>query len=166
MTDFIEQNKKYVRAVIQKMTGSQNEDLEQEVYIKTWQNMEKYQDQGKFKQWICMITANICRDYFRSKSFKTAQAEISSDYALQNAAVKCKNEERIDLKRRRQIVLKAVDNLPKIYREIIVLADFEEMSVSEISLKLKIPEGTVKSRRHKAKELLKTTLTPILGENL
>ena len=166
MTDFIEQNKKYVRAVIQKMTGAQNEDLEQEVYIKTWQNMEKYQDQGKFKQWICMIAANICRDYFRSKSYRATKAEVDGEYALQNASVKPLNEERIDQKNRRKIVLKAVDNLPKIYREIIVLADFEEMSVSDIAKKLKIPEGTVKSRRHKAKELLKTTLTPILGDNL
>jgi RNA polymerase sigma-70 factor (ECF subfamily) len=57
-----------------------------------------------------------------------------------------------------------VDNLPKIYREIIVLSEFEDFSIEQIALKLKIPEGTVKSRRHKAKELLKTTLTTLLGE--
>ncbi len=166
MTNFIEQNQKYVKAVIKKMTGSENEDLEQEVYIKAWQNRQKYKEQGKLKQWICMLAANLCRDYFRSKSYKISKAEISSEICLQNASVKPKNEERLDQKRRQKIVLKAVDDLPKIYREIIIMADFEEMSVADIALKLKIPEGTVKSRRHKAKELLKTTLTPLLGENL
>ena len=164
MTDLIAENKKYVKAVIRKLTGSENEDLEQEVYIKTWQNMDKYKDQGKFKQWICAITANLCRDYFKSKSYKAQKSEISSNLALQNAAVKSSAEERIDKKKRQKIVLKAVDDLPKIYREVIVLAEFEDMKLDEIASKLKIPQGTVKSRLHKAKELLKITLTPILGE--
>ncbi len=164
MTDLIAENKKYVKAVIRKLTGSENEDLEQEVYIKTWQNMDKYEDKGKFKQWICAITANLCRDYFRSKSYKAQKSAISSDLALQNAAVKSSAEERIDKKKRQKIVLKAVDDLPKIYREVIVLAEFEDLKLDEIASKLKIPQGTVKSRLHKAKELLKITLTPILGE--
>jgi len=166
MTDFIQDNKKYVKAVIKKMIGSDNEDLEQEVYIKTWQNMDKYHDQGKFKQWICAITANICRDYFRSKNYRATQMEVSSEICLQNASVKPLNEEKIDSKRRGKIVLKAVDALPKIYRDVIVLSEFEEFSTEEIAKKLKIPEGTVKSRRHKAKEILKTTLTTLLGENI
>ena len=77
MTDFIKENQKHVKAVIKKLTGSENEDLEQEVYIKAWQNMGNYKDEGKFKQWICTITANICRDWFRSKSYKTATVEVS-----------------------------------------------------------------------------------------
>ncbi|MBR6327840.1 MAG: sigma-70 family RNA polymerase sigma factor [Alphaproteobacteria bacterium] len=166
MTDLIQDNKRYVKAVIKKMTGSDNEDLEQEVYIKTWQNMERYNEKGKFKQWICAIAANVCRDYFRSKSFKETKIEISSDYALQNASVKPMSEEKVDKKRRQKLVLKAVDSLPKIYREVIIMAEFEEMSVTDIAKKLDIPEGTVKSRRHKAKELLKSILTPLFGETL
>ena len=166
MENFIQENKKYVKAVIKKLTGSENEDLEQEVYIKTWQNMDKYQDQGKFKQWICTITANLCRDWFRSKSYKVSKTEISSELCLQNAAVKSAPEDKIEKKRRSKIVLKAVDELPKIYRDIIILSEFEDYSTADIALKLKIPEGTVKSRRHKAKEILKTTLTTLLGENI
>ena len=166
MEELIKENKKYVRAVIKRLTGSENEDLEQEVYIKTWQNMDKYKDEGKFKQWICTITANICRDYFRSKSYKAQTTEVSSELCLQNAAVKSAAEERIDRKRRSKLVLKAVDDLPKIYREIIILSEFEDFSIEQIAAKLKIPEGTVKSRRHKAKEILKTTLTTLLGENI
>ncbi|MBR2299279.1 MAG: RNA polymerase sigma factor [Alphaproteobacteria bacterium] len=164
MTDFIEENKKHVKAVIRKFIGRDDEDLEQEVYIKTWQKMDQYQDQGKFKQWICTIAANLCRDYFKSKSYKTQKSEVSSEIAFQNASVKSTAEERIDKKKRQKIVLKAVDNLPKIYREVIVLAEFEDLKLDEIALKLKIPQGTVKSRLHKAKELLKTTLIPLLGE--
>ncbi len=166
MINFILENKKYVKAVIKKMTGSDNEDIEQEVYIKTWQNMQNYEDKGKFKQWICTITANICRDYFKSKSYKASKTEVSNDVLYDKASVRPAFEDKIERKRRAKIVLKAVDALPKIYRDIIVLGDFEDYSTKEISDKLKICEGTVKSRRHKAKELLKTTLTTLLGENL
>ena len=128
--------------------------------------MEKYEDKGKFKQWICAITANLCRDYFRSTTYRASRSEIASEICLQNASVKPQAEDRIDRKRRAKTVLKAVDGLPKIYRDVIVLSEFENFSTEEIALKLKIPEGTVKSRRHKAKELLKLTLTTLLGENL
>ena len=51
------------------MTGSQNEDIEQEVYIRTWKNLDKYKENGKFKSWINTITANLCRDYMKSSYF-------------------------------------------------------------------------------------------------
>ncbi len=165
MKQLIIENKKYVKAVIRKFFGCDNEDLEQEVYIKTWQNMEKYQDEGKFKQWICTIAANICRDYFRSKAYNTQKKEVCSEEILQNASVKSSVEERIDRKKRQKIVLKAVDQLPKIYRDVVVLSEFEEFSIQQIANKLKIPEGTVKSRLHHARETLKTNLTFLLGEN-
>ncbi len=165
MEQLIKDNQKYVRAVIKSLTGSENEDLEQEVYIKTWQNLEKYEDKGKFKQWICTIAANLCRDWFRSKSYKAKKSEIASEPILEKASVKPKMEERLDQKSRQKIILNAVNHLPKIYRDVVVLAHFEDMSINEISFKLKIPEGTVKSRLFKAKEILKTNLTFLLGEN-
>ena len=40
MKDIIEQNRGLIKAIIKKLTGSYNEDIEQEVYIKTWRNMD------------------------------------------------------------------------------------------------------------------------------
>ena len=42
MKDIIEQNRGLIKAIIKKLTGSYNEDIEQEVYIKTWRNMDHY----------------------------------------------------------------------------------------------------------------------------
>ena len=50
MKDIIEQNRGLIKAIIKKLTGSYNEDIEQEVYIKTWRNMDHYKEQGKFSQ--------------------------------------------------------------------------------------------------------------------
>jgi len=166
MKNFMMQYQKNVRAVIRKLTGNDNEDLEQEVYLKVWQNQENYKDEGKFKQWICTVAANVCRDSFRSGVAKMQNHEVSNDNLLQNISVSPKPEERIDRKKRQKIILKAVDNLPKIYREVIILSEFEDYDLNAVAAKLKIPVGTVKSRIHKAKEILKNNLKNLLGENL
>ena len=44
MKDIIQENKGFIRAVIRRVTGAYNEDIEQEVYIKTWRNMQNYQE--------------------------------------------------------------------------------------------------------------------------
>ena len=51
------------------MTGGYNEDIEQEVYIRTFKNLNKYEERNKFSSWISVITANICRDYLKSAFF-------------------------------------------------------------------------------------------------
>ena len=61
------------------MTGSSNEDIEQEVYIRTWKNIDKYKEEGKFKSWINTITANLCRDYLRSSYFKHSQDTVTEE---------------------------------------------------------------------------------------
>lgn len=165
MKEIISENKKYVRAVIRKLTGADNEDIEQEVYIKTWQNLPKYKEQGKFKQWICTLTANLCRDYFRSGGYKTSQREVADEDVLNAVACGETPEEKLDGKKRQKIILKAVDNLPRIYRDVIVLFEFEEYSLEEISRKLKIPQGTVKSRLSNARKILSEKLNFLRGES-
>lgn len=165
MKDIINENKKYVRAVIRKLTGSSNEDIEQEVYIKTWQKLPKYKEQGKFRQWLCTLTANLCRDYFRSGSYRARQKENGEIVISEIAAPFETPEEKLDRKTRQKIILKAVDDLPRIYREVIVLFEFEEYSLDEIAKRLKIPSGTVKSRLSNARKILSKELSFLKGED-
>lgn len=79
MKDIIEQNRGLIKAIIKKLTGSYNEDIEQEVYIKTWRNMDHYKEQGKFSQWIGALTANVCRDYFKSRQYKIEAGQVGGD---------------------------------------------------------------------------------------
>ena len=158
MKHIIEQNKKYVKAVIRKLLGSHNEDIEQEVYIKAWQNLPRYQETGKLKQWLCMITANICRDYFRSKSFKNTSKETCDISNIESLTSNNSPDIIIDEKERQKIILKAVDSLSKDFRKVIILFEFEGYSLEEISRRLKIPVGTVKSRLFNARKILKQKL--------
>ncbi|MBT6441752.1 MAG: RNA polymerase subunit sigma-24, partial [Alphaproteobacteria bacterium] len=60
-------------------------------------------------------------------------------------------------------VLAAIDNLPDIYRVVILLRDIEEFSTTEVSEMLKIGESNVKIRLHRARAALKILLEPIYG---
>ena len=86
MQDIFSTYKGKIRAIIKKMTGCYNEDIEQMVYIKTWQGFTKYQNQGKLSQWIGVITANTCRDYFKSRQHRADMNQDSDEEALENIA--------------------------------------------------------------------------------
>ena len=164
MKDIILQYQGKIRAVIRKLTGSENEDIEQEVYIKAWRNMDNYEDKGKFSQWICMIAANVCRDYFRSRQYKMSARSVSGEEVLDKVRVGGRQEEILDAKSRQKIILKAVDDLPKKMRQVVVWHEFEELSIEQIAKKLGVPEGTVKSRLFNARKVLSEKLQFLKGE--
>ena len=136
-----------IRSVIKKITGSYNEDIEQEVYIKTWKNMEIYQEQGKFSSWLSTLTANVCRDYFKSKQHIMETKQVSGEEILDKVKVGGRQEEAIDAKKRQ-----------------VILFEFEEKSYEEISKKLGLPVGTIKSRLFNARKILSEKLK-FLKEN-
>ena len=165
MRNIIKENQGLIKAIIKKITGSYNEDIEQEVYIKTWKNIDNYKEEGKLKSWIATITANLCRDYFKSSSYKQNLREIRDEGVLENKAVLASQEKVIDAKKRQKIILKAVDELPYKMRKVVVLFEFEDFSIAEIAKKLGEPEGTIKSRLFNARKVLAEKLKFLLGEN-
>ena len=164
MKKIIAENRSRIRAIIKKLTGSYNEDIEQEVYIKTWRNLDNYKENGKFKQWISALTANVCRDYFRSRQYKIGEAQVNDEEILEAAAVCGKQEERLDARQRQKAILKAVDNLPRKMRQVVVLFEFEELSYEQISKKTGLPVGTIKSRLFNARKILIEELKFLKGE--
>ena len=165
MRNIIEENRGLIKAIIKKITGSYNDDIEQEVYIKTWKNIDNYKESGKLKSWIATITANVCKDYFKSSSYKQNLREVRDENVLENKAVLASQEKIVDAKKRQKIILKAVDELPYKMRKVVVLFEFEDFSISEIAKKLGEPEGTVKSRLFNARKVLAEKLKFLLGES-
>ena len=53
--ELIKTNKQNVKNIIRLITKADNEDLEQEVYIKAWKNSEKYEERGSFKSWYYLL---------------------------------------------------------------------------------------------------------------
>ena len=164
MKNIIEEYSFKVKQIIKNYTGHYDEDLEQEVYIKTYKNLDKYQEQNKFSQWISTITANICRDYLRSSKFKNSNLTDFDEEKLKKEKSSSNPEREYTLKERQKITLKAIDCLPKKLKQAFILYEFEDCSYEKISQKLKIPIGTVKSRINNARKILKEELSFLIGE--
>lgn len=145
------------------MTGSSNEDIEQEVYIRTWKNIDKYKEEGKFKSWINTITANLCRDYLRSSYFKHSQNIVTEeDDLIQIRDEKQDIESEFIAKQRQKRIINAIDNLKPKFKEVIIMYEMQEMSYEEISKKIKCPVGTVRSRLFNARKELSITLSDLI----
>ncbi|MBR1605046.1 MAG: sigma-70 family RNA polymerase sigma factor [Alphaproteobacteria bacterium] len=164
MEDIISAYKGKIRAIIKKFTGSYNEDIEQMVYIKTWRSFSDYKEQGKLSQWIGMITANVCRDYFKSKQVRLGQLQDNDETLIENITNNIDPETLLDAKTRQKIILKAVNSLPVKMRQVIILCEYENYSIRKAAEKLKISEGTVKSRLFNARQILAHVLKPLQGE--
>ncbi len=145
-------------------TGNGNfRDIQQEVYIKIWKNLPKYQDNGKLPGWIKKITVNTCKDHLKSRQFNQNKVTTSEDEIL--TAIKDKKttpDNLILLKERQRKIIAAIEKLSPKFKEVIILYDIEEMTYEKIAEKLKCPTGTVKSRLFNARKQLQAELTDLL----
>ena len=152
-SELIEQNKKNVRYIIKKITNEQNEDIEQEVYIKVWQNQDKYKEQGKLKSWIGTIAKNLSKDYLKSSYVKN-RTDIDEEKIFEIKFKKTNHDLKIIQNERHQMIINAIICLKSIYREVFILHELDNMLYEDIAKKLKCPVGTVKSRLYNAKKEL------------
>lgn len=163
MKSIIEQYRNNIRKIISSITGSNNEDIEQEVYIRTWKNIDKYKENGKFKSWISTITANLCRDYMKSAYFKHSQNSVTEeDELIQIKDEKESIESELIRKQRQKQIMDAIDALKPKFREVIIMYEMQDMSYEEISEKIKCPVGTVRSRLFNARKELSITLKDLI----
>lgn len=163
LKNIIENYKNNIKVIIKNITGQDNEDIEQEVYIRAWKNSDRYNEIGRFKGWINKITVNICRDYLKSlefKQFKMVRLEDDSVSELKDTK-ECP-ESKFVSKQRQKTILDAINRLKPKYKEVIVLYEMKQLDYDEISKILKCPVGTVKSRLFNARKELSSTLIDLI----
>ena len=124
------------------LTGSaaDAEDAVQDVFIKVWKNIDKYDSsKGTLFTWMLQITRNTCIDHLRTKEHKIKfQSEINLQETLATPEIHLNNEN----SELRRLALK----LETKYRQIIDLVYFWGYSQEEVAKMLNIPLGTVKTR--------------------
>lgn len=159
----IEDNKNSVKNIIKLITKENNEDLEQEVYIKAWQNRHKYKEQGKLKNWLNAIAKNLSKDYLKSAKVRYETKSENNETCLNLIKDKKQNPEQQFITKQRQIrTTKAINALKPKLKEVIILFEIEGKSHEEISKKLNCPIGTVKSRLYCAKKDLYEMLKDLI----
>jgi RNA polymerase sigma factor (sigma-70 family) len=130
------------------------DDLSQEVFLRVYRNLEKYNSEYKFSTWIVKIATNLCLDTIKKK--KVQSVCIDEVYDLQSDI---KTPEDVYIAKEQKIKLnKAVDELPEMYKVPIVLYHKNGMSYDEIMKILDEPMSIVKNRLYRARNILKQKL--------
>ena len=141
------------------------EDLVQETYAKALKGFGSFQPGTNFRAWIFRILRNT---FLTSRTGLAATRTVpldSEDEPEQTVAVSRETPESILLEQAgQQQVQAALEQVPVIYREVLLLCDVEEMSYQEIADTLGVPIGTVMSRLYRARKALRTALEGKMSE--
>lgn len=122
------------------------EDLTQEVFVKVYQGLSRYEPAaGAFATWLSAIARNHAIDHYRRLREERRVTEDSERlHALPDRAEP--QDRALEREERAQLVRRALRALPPALREALVLCDLQGMPYEEIALALRLPLGTVKSR--------------------
>lgn len=138
------------------------EDVNQEVFLKVYQNLGKYRNECKLSTWIATIAYNTSVNYLRK--FKKSEEANLDDKAILDKLTDFKQDdyETTDLHR---YIREQIELLPVQYRTVLTLYHLEEFSYQEIEQITGMPEGTVKNYLFRAKALLKEKLQFVVNES-
>ncbi len=161
--DLIKTNKQNIKNIVRLITKQDNEDIEQEVYIKLWKNSDKYEERGSLKSWVNTIAKNTSKDYLKSAVVRNEQNTTADETVLVNIKDRKKcPEDALIVTERQQTIINAIENLKPKFREVIMLCEIYGYSYEEASKRLSCPIGTVKSRIFNAKKELAEVLKDLI----
>ncbi len=154
MKRYEESLKRYIRR-ISGFSETEAEDILQEVYIKTFLNLNDYDKSLKFSSWIYRITHNEVISQYRKIKARPQGNSIKVDEGwLNNLPGELDLQEEIENRFDIEKVRQALNKIRIKYREVIILRFLEEKSYKEISDIIKKPEGTVATLLNRAKKHL------------
>ncbi len=152
--------KKYQLRIIslcQKYTKNYHdaEEVSQEAFVKAFNSLDNFRFESKFYSWLHRIAINCSLNYINSKEKNREKETISENSGLTDKRI---SEERpdsyLELENLADDIKVGYDNLSTDLKEVFRLSDIEGLSYEEISNKMNIPIGTVRSRLHRARETL------------
>jgi RNA polymerase sigma-70 factor (ECF subfamily) len=146
------------------------EDAAQETAIKVYKNLKNFRGDSQFRTWVLSIARNEGLGRLRKAASRREDSldaetdDLTGDYtpAILTSWREVPNQA-LERKELGALLRKAIDGLPEIYRNVVLLRDIEEMDVRETAAVLGTTEGAVKVRLHRARALLQKELAPILG---
>ena len=137
------------------------EDLVQETYVKALKGFSSFQLGTNFRAWIYRILRNTFLTSRKGlKVTMTVPLGDEEEEGPEPAIERATPETLLLARSSRELLQKAIDELPVHFREILLLCEVEEMSYQEISDTLAVPIGTVMSRLSRARQTLRNQLRP------
>src|SRR5579863_2324363 len=167
-----------VFSLLLRMIGNraEAEDLAQEVFVQVFKAIGSFRGEAKLSTWIYRIAINLCKNRSKYLRARHSGQEVELDSLKEqlpmgdakgaNVAQVERPDEMVSGKQVERIVQNAILELEPSFRECLVLRDVEDLSYEEIGAITGLPEGTVKSRIHRARAQLKELVESALGEKI
>jgi RNA polymerase sigma-70 factor (ECF subfamily) len=146
------------------------EDLMQETYARAFRNWRSFEPGTNLRAWLLRILTNLNIDRGRrAQRTPTMQPLEEGDYFLYNRLEAAAGEpepaeERVLSRLSQDHVVEALADLPHDFRDVVVLVDIGDFSYADAAQILDIPIGTVMSRLHRGRRMLKKELADVALE--
>jgi RNA polymerase sigma-70 factor, ECF subfamily len=144
-------------------------DVLQEVFLKVFRGIRHFHGDSSLKTWIYRIAMHEASNYRRGwlRRFRREPLSLDQDSGVPAAALADSQSpspyKAAEQSERQAMVRRALASLPGPYRAVVVLREIEGLSYEEIASVLALPEGTVKSRLLRGREMLRRKLAETIG---
>ncbi len=128
-------------------------DVTQETFLKAFQQLKGFRGDSAFSTWLYRICINCCQDQLRKRR-DIAFSQFDGNESEEGVMRENREQDPEELIREREKAEEVRQTLAKLHpqaRQILILCDMEKLSYGEVAAILSIPEGTVKSRLHRAR---------------
>jgi RNA polymerase sigma-70 factor (ECF subfamily) len=157
------------RAVVKDET--EVEDVMQQAYFNAYQHLDQFEERSQFSTWLTRIALNEAfsrrRKMRQAESMGTMAADAdldSGDHMETLTSWQPDPERQAYAGELHRVLEEAVDALPETYRTVFMLRDIEGLSTSETGEGLGLGDEAVKTRLHRARAMIRRSVTARLGE--
>jgi len=160
----VQRYQKQIYSLAYRLTNSPEDaqDLAQEVFLKVYQVLSKYDGQRPFFPWMYKVATNVCYSYLRRKPSHEVPLDKIIEFGPLVPTGLEGPEAQFERKELQRLVQQALAELPENYRIPMVLRYLEELSYQEIADVMDLPITTIETRLYRGRSLLQKRLNLIL----
>jgi RNA polymerase sigma-70 factor, ECF subfamily len=176
--ELVEAYEQRVFRLLFRMLGRRDEaeDMAQEVFVQVFKAIGTFRGESKLGTWIYRIAVNLCKNRIKYLSRRHSGDEDELEPAAERAPLDggkgvtlgetSQPDHMLEGLEVERIVKECITELDADFREVLVLRDVEDLTYEELCEVTGLPDGTVKSRLHRARGMLKKAVEQRLGDKI
>lgn len=174
--DLVQRYEQRVYRLVFRMLGRRDEaeDMVQEVFVQVFKAVESFRGDSKLSTWIYRIAINLCKNRTKYLSRRRSEAQDELERMSEwrslhegrgiTVGETSRPDQVVQGYQLETIVRLSIAQLDADFREVLILRDIEDLPYEEIMEITGLPEGTVKSRIHRARTMLKQRIELQMGD--